>query len=97
MKQTDKEIKCTRYILINYFDVWGNAKDGFEINNQCQECDDMYISDDSTDKEICTFLKQSHFLATDDMRKLQVIDDGTMIEIQTKAGMPLFCLMPYQA
>ena len=30
------------YTLINYFDVWGNAADGFEVNNQCIECDDLF-------------------------------------------------------
>lgn len=25
------------YSLINYFDVWGNAKDGWEVNNLCTE------------------------------------------------------------
>jgi hypothetical protein len=31
--------------LVNYFDVWGNKKEGYEVNNLCVECDDIYVSD----------------------------------------------------
>ena len=82
------------YSLINYFDVWGNPKDGFTVNNQCTEINDLYLDDDTTPKEICTYLKQCGYLRTDDMRKLSVIDDGTVIEIQLNNGFPLFGLYP---
>ena len=81
------------YSLINYFDVWGNKKDGYEINNQCVEFDDLVIADDATPKEICTYLKSIKMLATNDMRKLDVIDWGSLIEIyERKSGKPLFGL-----
>ena len=82
-----------KYSLINYFDVWGNKKDGYEINNQCVEFDDLVIADDATPKEICTYLKSIKMLTTDDMRKLDVIDWGSLIEIyERKSGKPLFGL-----
>jgi len=84
----------SKYTLINYFDVWGNKKDGYEINNQCVEFDDLVIADDATPKEICTYLKSIKMLATDDMRRLEVIDWGDLIEVnERKTGKPLFGLM----
>lgn len=76
-----------KYRLINYFDVWGNEKDGYEVNNLCTEADDLWIDDDSTLKEIAKFLVQIGFLVTSDMRKLYLEDDGTYIEIYQKKGM----------
>lgn len=82
------------YTLINYFDVWGNSRDGFTVNNQCVECNDLYIDDAATNKDICAYLKNAGFLASDDMRRLAVTDTGSMIEITLKNGMPLFGLVP---
>lgn len=80
------------YTLINYFDVWGNAKDGWIVNNQCVECD-VHISPDATDKEICEFLRIIGFLKTSDMRRLEVEDYGDTIEIcERKGHKPLFGL-----
>ena len=76
-----------KYKLINYFDVWGNEKDGYEVNNLCTEADDLWIDDDSTLKEIAKFLVQIGFLVTSDMRKLYLEDDGTYIEIYQRKGM----------
>jgi len=81
------------YRLVNYFDVWGNKKDGYEVNNQCIEADDLVITDDATPKEICEYLKSINMLATSDMRRLEVVDWGDMIEInERKSGCPLFGL-----
>ena len=77
--------------LINYFDVWGNEKDGWEVNNQCVEFDDLYLAEDVTNKEILTYLKQIEFLATDDMRRLVVEDYGDLIEIYERKGMKPLC------
>ena len=82
------------WTLINHFDVWGNKKDGYEVNNQCVEFDDLYLADDITPKEICKYLKLINMLATSDMRRLEVIDSGNLIEInEKKTGCPLFSLM----
>ena len=61
------------YSLINYFDVWGNAKDGWEVNNLCTEKTGITITDDATDK---------------DMRKVKIdTSDGDMMEIYAVKGM----------
>ena len=75
-----------RWRLINYFDVWGNEKDGYEVNNQCVEFDDLYIADDATDKDILNYLKDTGFLKTSDKRKVRICDCGDLIEIEAVKG-----------
>ena len=95
MKNIGKEIKAVaaRFMLVNYFDVWGNAKDGWEVNNQCIEFDDLYITDDCSKKEILNYLRDTGYLTTSDMRRLEVIDYGELIEINERKGCkPLYAL-----
>ena len=81
------------WTLVNYFDVWGNKKEGYEVNDQCVEADDVIIADDATPKEICEYLKSIGMLVTSDMRRLEVVDYGDSIEInERKSGCPLFSL-----
>lgn len=80
-----------KYELINYFDVWGNAEDGWEINNQCVELRDLVITDGATDKDILNYLVDIGFLVTSDMRKLVVENNGDMIEIFEKKSMKPIC------
>lgn len=94
---TEKEDpKCTVYSLRNYFDVWGNEKDGWEVNNSCIEFDDLHISDDATEKEILKYLKDINFLATDDRRvvRCDMNTYGEAIEIyEVKGHKPLAALI----
>ncbi len=83
-------MKCS---LINYFDVWGNKKDGWWVNDQCCENDDLFIPHDATNKDICRCLVELNMLKTSDMRRLEVIDWGDLIEIyERKTGRPLYAL-----
>ena len=83
------------YTLINYFDVCGNKKDGYEINNQYVEFDDWYISDDSTKKDILNYLVKAGYLKTSDMRKVNIDDYGDYMEVYAvKDSFPLFGIMP---
>ena len=76
-----------KYRLVNYFGVWGNEKEGYEVNNLCTEADDLYISNDCTMKEIAKFLVSIGFLTTSDMRRIYLLDDGDLIEIYQRKGM----------
>lgn len=79
-----------KYSLVNYFDVWGNAKDGWEVNNQCVEFDDLVITDDATEKDILKYLVSIGFLATSDRRKVRIDYLGDHMEIYAvKGNMPL--------
>lgn len=52
-----------KWRLINYFDVWGNEADGFEVNNACVEFDDLIITDEATDDDIIDYLIEIGFLS----------------------------------
>ena len=84
------------YTLINYFDVWGNQDDGYEVNNQCVEFDDLVITDDATDKDILNYLASEpvNFLTTSDMRRVRLENLGDAMEIYAVKGhKPLGVLM----
>lgn len=42
--------------LVDYFDVWGNEEDGWEVNDQAVVENDIWISDDTTERELLEFL-----------------------------------------
>lgn len=77
------------YKLINYFDVWGNAADGWEINNLCDEFN--FISEDQ-EKNIIQVLKNKGFLnKTCRLNQFDIYNDGYIIEFNTKKELkPLF-------
>lgn len=71
-----------KYTLVNYFDVWGNAKDGWEVNNLCNETTGITITDDASEKDVLNYLKLIGFLTTSDRRQVRVdMTDGDMMEI----------------
>ena len=82
-----------KWRLVNYFDVWGNPKDGWEINNQCVEFDELWMDDGYTAKDVLRFLKRIGFLATDDMRRLAVEDSWDSIEVFERRGMKPLCAL----
>lgn len=75
-----------KWRLINYFDVWGNEKDGWEVNNTCVEFSDLVITDDATDKDILNYLKEIGFLSTSDRRRVRIADGGDRLEIEAVKG-----------
>jgi len=50
-----------RYELITY-DVWGNKKDGFEVNNAFSTEEVLVITEDATDRDIIKGLKTIGFI-----------------------------------
>ena len=81
------------YTLINYFDVWGNEVDGYEVNNQCVEAEDIVITDDATNDDIINYLQLAGYLNTNDASLFEVEDNGDFIEIfAKKTMMPLYSL-----
>ena len=80
----------SKYKLINYFDVWGNAEVGYEVNDLCVEETGIFIADDSTDQEVLSLLVRIGFLVTDDLEKVCIKWEGDMIEIEgVETGVPL--------
>lgn len=71
----------TKYRLINYTDVWGNEVDGYEVNNQCVEFDDLIILDDASENDIIKYLVEIGFLSKEAERKVMITGDFDMMEV----------------
>jgi hypothetical protein len=52
------------YKLINYFDVWGNEEDGWEVNNLCTE-GKLELTESPDNQEILTALIDFGFIRED--------------------------------
>ena len=76
-----------RYRLINYFDVWGNAEVGYEVNDLCVEETGIFIADDSTDQEVLNLLVRIGFLTTDDSEKVCSVEEQ---DVQEPRGLAAF-------
>lgn len=48
--------------VTNYFDVWGNAREGWEVNNQCHDEYKVRKFDIYSRKAVLRFLKRINFL-----------------------------------
>lgn len=70
--------------LVDYDDVWGNKKEGYEVNHERVIKRKLEIPDDATDKEIVQILNDIDYLITTDMRKIRLEDMGEFIEIYEK-------------
>ena len=80
------------YKLINYFDVWGNEEDGFEVNNCCAEFDDLIIAESAIDNDIIDYLYNIGFLNNNDYTKFTVESfDADFIEIFASENMYPIC------
>ena len=52
-----------KYKLIDYYDVWSNEEDGYEVNNLSTCVTGIEIADDTTDADIINYLKSINFLS----------------------------------
>ena len=89
------EPRVNHYKLIDYFDVWGNAEDGWEVNNLTSyyDTDDtcLRIAEDATDEEIIELLIQIGYLKPEAKELVHLESyDNEMIEIvQTDNDYPI--------
>lgn len=78
--------------LVNYFDVIGNKKEGFEVNNLCVEMEDLYL-ENIDNKNILQLLKTINFLKQN-VRMNQIVIDNDykfMIEVFQKKDLYPLC------
>lgn len=76
----------SKWRLIDYFDVWGNEQDSYEVNDLGVVEDDIVISDDSTEQDILDFLFNIGYLKTKDINKIDVVwEDPDFIELFDKS------------
>ena len=86
-----RDVGFRRFDLYNYFDVWGNTEDGWEVNNLCKEFEDLVITDDATDQDIINCLYDIEFINTNDLSLFEIEDMGEMIEISEKETQKPLC------
>jgi hypothetical protein len=87
-------IKCR---VINYFDVWGNEEEGWEINNQCHEMD-IEIPADATNKQVFEALQECGFIREDvDFKQVEFEDAYMSVWMMNEAEnhRPVCCVEPY--
>ncbi|NTV79593.1 MAG: hypothetical protein HGA25_10795 [Clostridiales bacterium] len=84
------------YKIIHYFDVWGNSKDGYEVNNSCLHNESAFVTEEEGDNfALCIqdALKKADFFHKKVNRRQWCIDwncsDKDHIEIETRKGIPL--------
>jgi hypothetical protein len=77
--------------VINYFDVWGNKKDGFEINNMCSE-GFIEVDENNIQKSTLQELKKMDFLKKHvRLNQFHVEDSYPFYEFyQKKDNQPVF-------
>lgn len=84
-------INVSKFELVNYFDVWGNKKDGYEVNNQCRE-GIVELSDNATNKDIIhTLIDFGFFNETASTKNVEIQDFGDMIELFDKKSQKPLC------
>ena len=80
------------YTLVDYYDVWGNAEDGWEVNNSCEICNDIIVSDEASQDDIIEYLINSGYLKPDAKGKVEI--DDTYIDmfdiVEKGTGMPIY-------
>ena len=97
IKYTKKPVTASlqKWTLVDYFDVWGNPEDGYEVNNLSKEFDDLVIADDATNEDLVDYLISIGYLTPDAKGKVEVEDMGDMIEFTVaETGEPLCRLEP---
>lgn len=88
---TESEDGVSKWVLVDYYDVWGNADDGWEVNNVSRE-DEITISDDASDEEIFEYLRDTvkYFNKSLKFEDVYVTGDDDIIEFEASAdGMPI--------
>lgn len=79
-----------RYELVNYFDVWGNKREGYEVNNLCKE-GQLDLPENATYKDIIQAIKAfGFFKKTVRTNMVDISNDFEMIEIdERRTGKPV--------
>jgi hypothetical protein len=81
------------YQLVDYFDVWGNEEDGYEVNNLSRLDIYIYITDEATKEDIikelivCDYLKPNASLENIEVEW----NDEFFIELFQKDNMYPIC------
>ena len=84
------------YKLIDYFDVWGNETDGYEVNDKIDTNITLEIPYDVTDEELISKLVNVGFLgnnATVENVRIEWSDETFCELFEMGTYLPLCCLV----
>lgn len=90
--EDDNHIRCR---IINYFDVWGNQKDGYTVNNQCYE-GEITVPKDASNRDVVDALKKMGFFKKH-VRMNMCQFESAYIDvwvINDSKGKPVCCVEP---
>lgn len=84
--------EATTVNIQNHFDVWGNAQDGWEVNNSCWINGVSIVS--TPDAALIESLKVAGLLADNaNTENVAIVDYGTFTEInQASDDLPLYTI-----
>jgi hypothetical protein len=71
-----------------YYDVWGNKKDGYEVNQAFRSNDVVMIPDGISDKSLTTYLKKQGFFKSSVRSNLVEYDGDEYTIYITYKGKP---------
>ena len=81
--------KYVTYEVVNWFDVWCNEDEGWQVNNQCRE-GYIKLQSDYTQTDLVKALQGIDMLIKDDPKNLlqciQIEDQGELVEVSQTVG-----------
>ena len=82
------------YRVVNYFDVWGNAEDGYEVNDCNYEGNGLFLVNGIEDQLIIDMLIEIGYLKEGLVvgRDINVFNLGDRYEIEELDGKPIYGL-----
>jgi hypothetical protein len=81
-----------KYRVIDYFDVWGNEEDGWEVNDQRDTGVVLNIADDATDEDILNMMLMHNLLATTENVRINWTDIESGVLYVDSTDYPLYLL-----
>jgi hypothetical protein len=86
-----------KYSIVFHFDVWGNKKDGFEVNDSRRLTEVIELSDSADDSEVLRALKVVGLIVKHARVNMFEFENlGESVGINQKDGRPLFTLEPVE-
>ncbi|QFP93421.1 UNVERIFIED_ORG: hypothetical protein Xoosp15_156 [Xanthomonas phage Xoo-sp15] len=88
------ELNCNEMVnatLINYFDVWGNEEDGWEINNLCKEGEIQLSNNAKHIDMLNAIIEFGFFSELASLETLEIYDGGEMVEFYEKSNNKPIC------
>jgi hypothetical protein len=80
-----------KWKLIDYFDVWGNEVDGYEVNNLC-EAGSIELGDHFTDNDILSgLIEVGYFKESVTLDMLAIEDCFPFVELYNAKTMEPLC------